>query len=199
MDNKNHLPYPQFLFINDRLRQHFGGFRFAISRGDIINFKERNSNNNDYDNKIYYKSEVLDNNNDLECSCVLFNIMEKGNKNCVKKLSTLQRLINSKYNNENSQQPKEDENTNNKSAKIFKVIAHQLNDDKRIEIPQTGEKINVSFPLEIIVYKEEESEKEKLEAGEAFILSFSPSKEKQFDFFINRYEERFNYLIFFVK
>ena len=75
-----------------------------------------------------------------------------------------------------------------KNSKAYKVIAHQLNDDKQIELPQTGENIRVSFPLEILVYKEEDG-KEKLEVGEAFIINFSPSKDQQLNYFVDHYDQ----------
>lgn len=65
--NKDHLPYPKFLFVHDLIRQHFGGFRTVITQKDIKKFEEKKQNG------IIYKSDVFNNDKDLFCSFKLIN------------------------------------------------------------------------------------------------------------------------------
>lgn len=69
LSNNKKLPYPKFLFVHDWMMQHFGWFRKIISKIDINKFNNQNEND-----EIIYKSEVLENSVSLNCSCQLFNI-----------------------------------------------------------------------------------------------------------------------------
>ena len=71
LNSDGKLPYPMFLFINEWMMQHFGGFRTTVSKKDINGFKAIKI---DKDKEIVYKSQVLQNDCNLTCSCQLINI-----------------------------------------------------------------------------------------------------------------------------
>ena len=179
LTNENNLPYPKFLFVHDRLRQHFGGFRTVISKGDIEKYDK---NDND---KIQYKSEVFTNEIDLECSCYLINIFEteKRKKNA-KEGSTSIRVYHEPFNIFDDTDQITSEKVENKYD-ICKIFIHQLKNDQRIELPQNGQKVQVSFPLEIIVFDSQTELKE----GEAFVIDFSASKAQEEDYFNTHFED----------
>lgn len=62
-NNNNNMPYPMFLFVHERIRQHFGGFKFE--QGFIVHPRIRVNIKNEY---YEFKSGIINNDFDLECS-----------------------------------------------------------------------------------------------------------------------------------
>ncbi|KAK8883885.1 hypothetical protein M9Y10_042986 [Tritrichomonas musculus] len=71
LNNESHLLYSLFLFVHDLMRQHFGGFKKVVTKGDIDKYKK------DENDEIHYKSATFNNDVDLECSCELINVVIK--------------------------------------------------------------------------------------------------------------------------
>lgn len=63
LNNKNNLPYPKFLFVNEFIRQKCGEFSFNITYNDT---KKYTNNNND--DEILYMYPIFRNDYDLECT-----------------------------------------------------------------------------------------------------------------------------------
>lgn len=167
LSNENNLPYPKFLFFHDWIRQHFGSFRMAVTNGDINKYEKSNAKEN---KKLLYKSDVINNDFDLECSYNLISIfnVQNGKKD------------------EGEEEEVEQEQLTSKS---FKVIVHQLKDDKQIELNQQGEKVLVSFPLEFQIFNLDENDKKQLKKGDSFIIEFTPSIEQEKKYFIEHYNQ----------
>lgn len=172
LHNDQCLPYPMFLFIHDWMMQRFGGFRTTISKKEINRFKRIKIDEN---KEIIYKSDILENDFDLCCSYKLFNIYVKKEDEDDKKSS------------EKDKKKKEEKNI----KEANKVFIHQLKDDKQIELPQTGEEVTVSFPLEIIIVHEEDKENKtkELKLGDVYIFDFCPSEDTQRSCFIDNYDQ----------
>lgn len=167
LDNENNFPYPKFLFVHDWMRQHFGGFRIVISKEGIESYE-----NGEPNNEILYKSAILNNDVDLYCSFKLFGIFKFNESNCGRRNPYIERDVNTI-----------NENSNEK----YKVFVHQISNNEKIEIPQTGENIHVSFPLEIII--ESNNINKKLGKGCAFLIDFNESKQNLKECFIHNYDQ----------
>lgn len=168
LNNEANSIYPKFLFVHDLIRQYFGGFRTIITHDDLCDFHEEK------EWKIIYKSEVICNEFNLECSCKLMNIYEPKNKESCSSFYYNSNFIHSI-----------DFYIEEIIEKEYHIIIHQMKDDKRIEIPKNGERIEVSFPLEILVLNEGDK---WMPFGNIFIIDFMPSKAQQFDYFVNHYD-----------
>ncbi|KAK8878322.1 hypothetical protein M9Y10_005088 [Tritrichomonas musculus] len=157
LNNEKCFPYPKFLFYHDRMRQHFGSFRKVITKSEVSCFNVKKGL---FEMNIQYRSEKIENDFKMMCSFKLVSLYEKDKASSILKKSVMQ--FNSK------------------------IIIHQLEDDAQIELPQTGEPVEVSFPLEILVCKLGMIE---LKNGEVFVVDFCPSREQQKEYFIQHYNQ----------
>lgn len=194
--NKSNFPYPKFLFVHDLMRQKFGGFRTIVSKDNIAQFDANNNN-------ICYKSEIFYNENDLECSCQI--ISQNQNRRPLRRSRkhepTSHIILHMNNNNTNNHHHHQIYHHNNRNfgrynlnqngsqddENSYKIFIHQLNNDEKVELPHTGEKIRVSFPLEIIICIKSGIRKGQISSN--FVITFSPSYLQQKEYFINNYDE----------
>lgn len=70
---------------------------------------------------------------------------------------------------EKGENNKKEEEIKNYNKNAYKIVVHQLENNEEFEIPLTGEKVQISFPLQILVYKNDGSINGLIN-GDAFIL-----------------------------
>lgn len=196
------------------MMQHFGGFRFSINKNEIDNFSAIKI---DEVKEIVYKSAVFENDYDLLCSYQMINIYKKNSGGdddndedneydddedsegeprlnidavIAMALKECQQTENNDDNNDENDDKKNEEPKNEKpKEEDFKIFVHQLNDDKQIEIPKSGECVVVSFPIEIVVVHEKGKKSKKFKKGDIYVVNFSPSEKEQEECFIDSYEQ----------